>query len=132
MTDEERRGSILPKTLASDLDKQGRTDELRSLVHARICKGLCMECGTKSANEFCAECLRAFPITHNVGEPVDGWQYRVVQSKPEFAGSLRVERADAFPPERKGAVQFIACVDSLAAGVAMCERKIARHMREVW
>src|SRR5712692_1666197 len=100
MGEAERRGPILARVYASDLPL-GSTEQIR-LVQGRIAAGSCLECGATltDGGNFCVTCLKPFPIVEDIGDPVEGWQYRVRQLKPAYMREFFVERTDAFPPER--------------------------------
>ncbi len=77
----------------------------------RIARGVCLECGGNrdGGYDFCPECLKPFPVVTNIGKPVNGWQYQIVQNYPFGADDLQFQilRRDAFPPERRGRVEIV-------------------------
>lgn len=132
MTDAERRGPTPARFLASSLPL-GSAEQIR-LVQDRIRKGVCLECGGKLEEGragFCGTCLAQYPIVENISEPCDGWQYRVRQLKPAYMGEFYAERVDAFPPERGNKSELLCIRDSKAEAVEYCEKRVARHMKEV-
>lgn len=80
---------------------EGHSRRLNQLLMRRVSLGVCVECGAPlgdgSSSSFCRVCLAPFPIITNVGDPRDAWQWRVVQTKPAYAGgAFRAERAGVF------------------------------------
>lgn len=130
MSEAERKGPTPARAYASDLPLG--SEEQHRIVMDRIAAGSCLECGATltGGGEFCVACFAKYPIVENVGEPFDGWQFRVRQTKPAYMEQFYVERTDAFPPERKNKTELCCASSSKAEAVAYCEKRIARHMRE--
>lgn len=82
-------------------ESEGCSRLLNKLLMRRVSFGVCVECGGPlgdgSLSNFCRVCLAPFPIITNIGDPADAWQWRVVQTKPAYAGgAFRAERAGVF------------------------------------
>jgi len=123
------RSEVRAGVKASDVRKRSET-EFIALVMNRVGREVCWECGNKKDDgrgSFCADCLKPFPVVTNVGEPVSGWQYRIVQRFPAWAElSFVVERVDAFPPERHNRHEAYALCDSEEEARALCEKELAK------
>jgi hypothetical protein len=84
------------------------------LVHARITRNLCLECGRPRVSgdyQFCQQCIAASQKSVEVALPLDAWSYRVTQVKPALpgCGAFIGERVGIY--ERKHKSSEIICVN---------------------
>src|SRR6266403_1019749 len=77
-------GTKTKQKFASELPYD--SEALRMLIYDRITHDVCLECGGPrvGSSSFCVKCLADYPRIENVGEPVDGWQYRIRLNYPAY------------------------------------------------
>lgn len=107
-------------------ERVGLSKELERLLSERREHRQCVEYGGKpiAPGLLCAPCWREYPKNTNVGEPENGWQWRVGQTKPVYLGAAFIgERFAVF--ERESHPESIAFCDS----VEVARRVVKEHRK---
>ena len=110
--------------------KAGFSPELQRLFNQQWTRGQCAECGVKpiERDHLCARCWGEYPKITNVGEPVNGWQWRIRQANAAYLGSaFWLERSGVY--EREGRSQFIGLFDSFDEARQAAGKKLGRSIR---
>lgn len=104
--------------------------ELNRLISQRMARGQYAECGGRPVERdpLCARCWAEYPKITNIGEPDNGWQWRIRQAKPAYLGSaFWVERSGVY--EREGRSPFIGLFDSFVEAKQAAEKNLERSLR---
>jgi len=133
VADAERRGSIPPRKLASELSGEGQVQ----LVMDRIGRSVCVECGGKKEpgrGDFCGACLEGYPKVLEAGEggerlAVNAWHFVVVQRGPAIPGLglFVAEKRGIYERERSGSA-LIAYCDTLPQAQEAARKSWNRSM----
>jgi hypothetical protein len=109
--------------------REGASERLDDLLAKRVCRDLCLECGTKrdGSSDYCSSCAARFSISTEVLHAYDGWKYQVTQFRPAFdAPAFRAERVPIL--ERRGHAEWIGNANTFAEAEKMCEKKLNRAL----